>query len=89
MTAENEREKLEADNYVLRWLLWLRHGCNGASLYGDDGEMQCNTCMIDFKRDDPLDIEQKWIEKVKHIPKGARWSEVFERMVKAEQDADS
>ena len=32
--------------------LWLEHGCPKSTLYGDDGEMQCNrlTCMIDFKR---------------------------------------
>lgn len=41
----------EQDEMVLRKLLWLRHGCSLESLYGDDGEMQCNTCRIDFKRD--------------------------------------
>jgi len=35
----------------LRELLWLRHGCSISSLYGDDGEMQCSNCLIDFKRD--------------------------------------
>ena len=38
---------------TLRYLLWLNHGCSG-SLYSDDGEMQCNKCLIDFKRD-PID----------------------------------
>ena len=42
--------KEEAENKILRKLLWLRHGCEG--LYGDDGEMQCGKCRIDFKRDD-------------------------------------
>lgn len=32
----------------LRKLLWLCHG--HSVLYGDDGEMQCGECMIDFKR---------------------------------------
>lgn len=32
----------------LRRLLWLNHGHEG--LYGDDGEMQCNRCPLDFKR---------------------------------------
>jgi len=35
---------------TLRHLLWLRHGCPSAALYGDDGEMQCSVCLIDFKR---------------------------------------
>jgi hypothetical protein len=38
------------DDQALRELLWLRHGCGIAALYGDDGEMQCNACLIDFKR---------------------------------------
>lgn len=46
----------------LRELLWLRHGCDLGRLYGDDGEMQCNKCMIDFKRDDPLDIQKRFKE---------------------------
>ena len=33
----------------IRQTLWLGHGCQG--LYGDDGEMQCGACCIDFKRD--------------------------------------
>lgn len=31
-------------------LLWHRHGCPSSALYGDDGEMQCGVCLIDFKR---------------------------------------
>lgn len=38
-----------SENKKLRELLWLMHGHDG--LYGDDGEMQCGTCKIDFKRD--------------------------------------
>ena len=46
--------KQDADEYEsqlaeLREAIWLNHGCQG--LYGDDGEMQCSKCMIDFKRD--------------------------------------
>jgi hypothetical protein len=45
----------------LRQLLWLNHGC--ISLYGDDGEMQCGQCGIDFKRD-PVDlIERRLMER--------------------------
>lgn len=49
--TQDERELL------LRKLLWLNHGCT--LLYGDDGEMQCGKCLIDFKRDDPKLIERK------------------------------
>lgn len=39
---------LKAEERLLRELLWLNHG--HVSLYGDDGEMQCGECGIDFKR---------------------------------------
>lgn len=42
--------KLAKEIETLRMLLWLKHGDKHV-LYGDDGEMQCNTCWIDFKRD--------------------------------------
>lgn len=45
---------------ILRKLLWLRHGCEHHCLYGDDGEMQCNWCRIDFKRDSAEDIEARF-----------------------------
>lgn len=48
----------EEENKKLRELLWIRHGCSLSSLYGDDGEMHCNACMIDFKRASAFDIEQ-------------------------------
>ena len=50
-------ETLE-ENKKLRELLWIRHGCSFASLYGDDGEMQCGNCLIDFKRDPVENILQ-------------------------------
>jgi len=39
-----------AAEQVAQWreTLWLRHGHEG--LYGDDGEMQCGICLVDFKR---------------------------------------
>ncbi len=49
---------IESENKKLRELLWLRHGCQG--LYGDDGEMQCNKCMIDFKRHSVEIIEDRF-----------------------------
>ncbi len=42
---------MEKENKDLRELLWIRHGCSIFHLYGDDGEMQCHHCQIDFKRD--------------------------------------
>lgn len=45
-----------------RKALWLGHGHTHA-LYGDDGEMQCAKCLIDFKRMTPAEIEERfqWI----------------------------
>lgn len=46
----------KGEEMILREVLWLSHGCSFSSLYGDDGEMQCNHCMIDFKRMEPSKI---------------------------------
>jgi hypothetical protein len=54
----------------LRELLWLHHGCPVHILYGDDGEMQCGNCMIDFKRDDGNQIEEKLIARPRFKEKG-------------------
>jgi len=53
-------QRLREENNHLRRLLWIRHGCT--TLYGDDGEMQCSTCQIDFLRDKPQDIEKWWFD---------------------------
>lgn len=45
---------------LLRELLFLRHGCSGPALYGDDGERQCSACGIDFKRDSAEAISDRW-----------------------------
>ena len=50
-------DDMKPNEFVLRRLLWLRHGCPIHALYGDDGEMQCGICLIDFKRDSVLQIE--------------------------------
>jgi hypothetical protein len=42
------REREGAAEMRFRESLWLGHGCD--ALYGDDGEMQCPRCGIDFKR---------------------------------------
>lgn len=52
----NDQEMIE--DTALRRMLWLRHGCSTAALYGDDGEMSCNECRVDFKRMNPLLIEK-------------------------------
>jgi len=50
-----EIEALKKENLKLRELLWTSHGHQG--LYGDDGEMQCGMCPLDFKRDPVNRIE--------------------------------
>jgi len=52
--------KLEEERYRLRFLLWLRHGCEITALYGDDGEMSCGKCGIDFKRFTVEQIANTW-----------------------------
>ena len=52
---------MSRDERLLRELLWLRHDAAHSSiLYGDDGEMQCSACRIDFKRDAPSTIKERW-----------------------------
>ena len=53
-------EECNKDEAILRQLLWVRHGCSLDVLYGDDGEMQCGRCMIDFKRMSAEQIQQRW-----------------------------
>lgn len=53
-------QTLKAENKELRRLLWLRHGCFISALYGDDGEMSCGACIIDFKRAPAADIGAVW-----------------------------
>lgn len=47
---------------ILRELLWLRHGCDFSALYGDDGEMQCHSCKIDFKRIPADKMKERFIQ---------------------------
>ena len=49
------------EELVLRQLLWLRHGCSGRVLYGDDGEMQCNRCLVDFRRMPAHEIDEHFL----------------------------
>ena len=41
----------EQEEQTLRYWLWLKHKGSDCHLYGDDGEMQCGKCGLDFKRD--------------------------------------
>jgi len=50
------------DEKKLRYLLWLKHG-HLKYLYGDDGEMQCHKCLLDFKRDSVQRIEESFDEQ--------------------------
>ena len=68
------RVELETENEILRSLLWLRHGCESSAKYGDDGEMQCHGCGIDFKRMPAsyisevfYEMNMKEIEKMKKV----------------------
>lgn len=36
---------------LLRHEWWLNHHCPISALYGDDGEMQCGRCVVDFGRE--------------------------------------
>lgn len=50
----DEIKRLRGAEPAVRRFLWLHHGCSIASLYGDDGEMQCGCIRahrpLDFKR---------------------------------------
>ena len=63
MTAKIQTsETKHNEELMLRKLLWLNHGCNFTALYGDDGEMQCQKCMLDFKRDSAQKIKDRFCE---------------------------
>lgn len=59
-----------------RFLLWMRHGCPIGSLYGDDGEMQCGHCLIDFKRTPMHEIreifQRRGMEELRRAAEEAR-----------------
>jgi hypothetical protein len=44
-----------------RRVMALRHGCNQSALYGDDGELQCKECGVDFARMEPNEIDSRWM----------------------------
>jgi len=63
--AYEEQLKIEK---LLRLEYWFNHGCSGSALYGDDGEMQCNACLVDFRRtmidDLTKHVEQRRAERL-------------------------
>jgi hypothetical protein len=56
-----ERNRLANEATTLRFLIWKHHGHH--ALYGDDGEMQCQQCPLDYKRADVQEIEALWFAK--------------------------
>lgn len=58
----DEIERLKADNRKLRYLLARQHDSVRHMIYGDDGELQCSVCWIDFRRDPVAEIERKLYE---------------------------
>jgi hypothetical protein len=44
--AVSELEELRENEKAVRRLLWLYHGHEG--LYGDDGQMQCSQCFMEY-----------------------------------------
>jgi hypothetical protein len=56
--ADLQAEKRELE-LKYRERLWRNHGCRFSSLYGDDGEMQCNECGLDFKSGSTIDELEK------------------------------
>lgn len=63
------RGELAEIEHKYRQALWLRHG--HTALYGDDGEMQCAECHLDFKRDTLMAIELRLIDNSKSALKAA------------------
>ncbi len=58
--ADESGMKYKEECEHLRRLLFLRHGCGFDALYGDDGEMQCRECGIDFKQMSAEEISKKF-----------------------------
>ena len=48
----------EMSIFDLREYLWFNHGCPSQNLYGDDGKMDCNKCVIDFRNTDIRELIQ-------------------------------
>lgn len=56
--------KPDSNEMTLRSMLWGHHGIvTGHYLYGDDGELNCNECGIDFKRHTVASIQDAICEQ--------------------------
>ena len=51
--------RLQEENRILRYLLAMAHDSEKHRIYGDDGELQCSVCWVDFVRDSAQDIKRK------------------------------
>ena len=51
--------RLQEENRILRHLLAMAHDNEKHRIYGDDGELQCSVCWVDFVRDPAQDIKRK------------------------------
>lgn len=66
-SARSAKRTIKYEELLLREMLWLTHKNHGSYLYGDDGEMQCSKCMIDFLRDPVNEINRKLSPTPKEI----------------------
>lgn len=62
---KNKKVTVGEEIAILRELLWSAHSCSPQYQYGDDGEMQCQACVLDFKRDSVKVIEHRFSEMAK------------------------
>ena len=61
-SPDDEIAQLRSDNRKLRYLLARQHDSATHRIYGDDGDLQCSACRIDFRLDTVADIERKIYE---------------------------
>ena len=62
VTSNERRWEMVGEAIIpFRRLLFATHPCVGK--YGDDGEMQCNACGIDFLRDEAVDIHKRIVDR--------------------------
>lgn len=78
-----EIAKLEGELLSVRRAMWLNHGCTGALLADDSGEMQCTSCLRDYKRA-PLDEVLEWHrnDAVRDQADAKRWRYVRDKGAK-------
>lgn len=72
-------DQILKENQILRQFMWINHGCEISALYGDDGEMQCNKCRIDFKRQPVEEIHRQFMDKKWEIIKDAGLDKKLEK----------